>query len=58
MLLVHSQPAHIQHSTEIEADPAQRDILRADLLRKALADFPRPDFKHHGKPPAPPADAD
>jgi protein arginine kinase len=56
-LLILSQPAHIQHETGVEADPAQRDILRAELLRAALADFPRPNFKHHGKPPAPPADA-
>ncbi len=55
-LIILSQPAHIQHSTDAEADPAQRDILRAGLLRQALADFPRPDFKHHGPPPAAPAD--
>ncbi len=51
-LIILSQPAHIQHSTDAEADPAQRDILRAELLRKALADFPRPEFKHSGPPPA------
>lgn len=55
-LIILSQPAHIQHSTEAEADPAQRDILRAELLRQALADFPRPEFKHPGPPPAAPAD--
>ncbi|HQF40347.1 MAG TPA: protein arginine kinase [Opitutaceae bacterium] len=51
-LIILSQPAHIQHSTDAEADPAQRDILRAELLRKALADFPRPEFTHSGPPPA------
>ena len=51
-LIILSQPAHIQHATDAEADPAQRDILRAELLRKALADFPRPEFTHSGPPPA------
>ncbi len=51
-LIILSQPAHIQHASEGEADPAQRDILRAELLRQALAEFPRPDFKHAGPPPA------
>lgn len=51
-LIILSQPAHIQHSTADEADPAQRDILRAELLRAALAEFPRPEFKHSGPPPA------
>ena len=43
-LFILSQPAHIQHSSEGEPDPTQRDVLRASLLRPAFADFPRPAF--------------
>jgi protein arginine kinase len=43
-LFILSQPAHIQHSSENEADPVQRDVLRASQLRAAFADFPRPTF--------------
>ena len=43
-LFLLSQPAHIQYSADNEADPAQRDALRASLLRPAFADFPRPSF--------------
>jgi protein arginine kinase len=43
-LFILSQPAHIQYSAENEADPAQRDVLRASQLRAAFADFPRPTF--------------
>ncbi|MFT3831578.1 MAG: protein arginine kinase [Opitutaceae bacterium] len=50
-LLILSQPAHIQRATDTDADPAQRDMLRAELLRQALADFPRPEFKHGAPPP-------
>lgn len=51
-LIILSQPAHIQHATDPDADPSQRDRLRAELLRQAFADFPRPEFKHPGPPPA------
>ncbi len=53
-LLILSQPAHIQYTTDSDADPAQRDMLRAAILRAALSDFPRPEFKHPG--PSPRAD--
>ncbi|MBK8475648.1 MAG: protein arginine kinase [Opitutaceae bacterium] len=51
-LFLLSQPAHIQHSAENEADPAQRDVLRASLLRPAFADFPRPSFPPSAAPAA------
>jgi protein arginine kinase len=46
-LIILSQPAHIQHSADIEVDSGQRDQLRAHLLRSALAAFPRPKFPLH-----------
>ena len=43
-LLIRSQPAHVQHAAAGGADPAERDLLRADVLRAAFAPFPHPDF--------------
>ena len=43
-LLIEAQPGHLQHAQKGEFDPAQRDVLRASLLRSEFANFARPDF--------------
>jgi protein arginine kinase len=47
-LFIRSQPAHVQHACKGECDPAQRDILRAEILRTEFAKFPRPRFQREG----------
>jgi protein arginine kinase len=37
-LLLMSQPAHLQKRFDKEMDPAERDIVRADMVRKILAE--------------------
>lgn len=47
-LFIRSQPAHIQQAVHGEVEPAQRDVLRASILRGEFEKFPRPDFKTVG----------
>lgn len=43
-LFIEAQPGHIQSSGHNELEPAKRDSLRAELVRREFASVPRPDF--------------
>jgi protein arginine kinase len=47
-LFIRSQPAHVQYACQGECDAAQRDILRAMILRTEFQKFPRPNFQREG----------
>ncbi len=48
-LFIEAQPGHIQYAARGAFDPAQRDLLRAEFLRKEFATFGQPDFNLSGK---------
>ncbi len=56
-LLVEIQPAHLQTSAQRKLSGPERDILRADVLRRRLHHLPEPDMSacSSGPEPAPPA---
>ncbi len=43
-LFIEAQPGHLQYLQKGEIEPAQRDILRAALLRAEFANQPKPSF--------------
>jgi protein arginine kinase len=44
VLLTEIQPAHLQISAKCKLSPEERDILRADIIRKSLIGLTPPDF--------------
>jgi protein arginine kinase len=44
VLLTEIQPAHLQISAKCKLSPEERDILRADIIRKSLNGLTPPDF--------------
>jgi len=45
-LFIESQPGHVQFLSHREIEPAERDVVRAELLRQAFHDMPTPSFSH------------
>lgn len=45
-LFIECQPGHVQLKTNKEIDPAQRDVLRATILRQKFCKVPQPVFDH------------
>jgi protein arginine kinase len=52
-LLVEIQPAHLQITSQRKLSPDERDVLRAEILRKRLAGVPEPDTGDLQPPPEP-----
>ena len=44
-MLIETQPGHIQYGIKKELDPEERDILRAERMRTAFGNFPKPNLK-------------
>lgn len=43
-LFIEAQPAHVQYLAESEVEPAARDALRAEAVRREFQNVPEPDF--------------
>lgn len=43
-LFIETQPGHLQYVQKGQFEPAQRDLLRAGLLRNEFNSFPRPEY--------------
>jgi protein arginine kinase len=53
-LVIESQPAHLQKSSQQKLPAEERDALRAEIIRRRLVNFPKPDIQPPPPPTTPP----